>query len=229
MTASDTIANTLICPLCELISPTGTSKCDCGYDFVSKQLHCNEGQAFALSYRQRLRVGWFFVWRVYVFGFIFGRTGVVASMLHYDWKMGSLGLLVAIAFVVSGVYFLRFVLNAMLRENFTLFRIRLWRIAEPHIAPRVSMKETIKLGWLFVWRFSLLGMIAGGTVGTFTKVTSDTTSVAYQIIYWSGFLLAVFIGGPWACRDMLKREFRGFRLRAVRTAPVDMLATPSQG
>jgi hypothetical protein len=213
MTPSNAIASNLVCPLCELISPPGTSKCECGYDFVRKHPPLTGGHETSLSYRQRLRVGWFLLWRWYVFGIFFGPGGVPLRALHYEWKIDLLGLLLAFVFVATSLLFLRYIFNAMFRGDFKLFKIRLWQTGEPHVANNVSMKETVKLGWLFLWRTGFWGGIA---VGSFVLIFGGSSAVP-QILYWLGLLLAGFVGAPWAIRAMLQKEFRGFRVRAVRT------------
>ena len=68
----------------------------------------------------------------------------------------------------------------------------------------------------------------GAAVGLIQGPSLYNNASMAQDLKWFGYLQSLFIGWPWAIRAMLKKEFRGFRVRAVRTAPVDTHATSAQ-
>jgi hypothetical protein len=169
-----------------------------------------------LSYSQSFRVAWFFAWRSYGLSVLFVFIGMLVGFSANRVGLGVWArmMLFVPLFVVLGLWVCKvFMYDAVLRKQFREFKIQMWRKFDQQIAAKFSIKEVIAVSWLLSWRSA----IVGGVVGSMVGLVAGRGSTVTQLLFWFGLLQGLFFGSPWAVRVMLRKQFRGFLLRAVRT------------
>ena len=165
-----------------------------------------------LTYGERLRIGWFLLWRLYV--------PVVSIMTFIGPSLPPLWGDPIVNFAISLLVAYPLILPMMMRKQFRWHRVQIVR-PESVVAYRgkqvLSYGERLRIGWFLLWRERLIKALGAGiltiVVRSFLALSPET---AEEIGYFSSFPLALLVAYPLILPMMMRKQFKGFRLHIVR-------------
>jgi hypothetical protein len=201
------------CPNCKLINPPGAQQCDCGYSFVG-----GSGPSAKATVGQRVRIAWFFSWRVglvsvlgAIIGYFIGYAlqhaiGPNPDIMTALLALAAMGLfLILVVFVAACTN--RWFIRLLLQKQFRGFRLNLRRNSSgPQNA--VTLREALAVWWLMLWRVNatafLLSFVAGFVFGRLPPWVA-----------WCSWFLGVCWGNLWAIGVTIRKQFKTFRFFLV--------------
>jgi hypothetical protein len=115
----------------------------------------------------------------------------------------------------------------LLRHRFRGFQILARRSGEPEPVLRLSLWDTVKIGWLVTWRAVVMDAGLGALVGFVYHggplgVLSPLPREAQQWIQGLSWTQALFITMPWAIKVIVARPPHGFEIGIRRTSTAAM-------